>query len=427
MIVGGNPGAGAVFPDPPTGSPGEIAAIARSLSGVGDDLEHVDGRLHGASATLAQDWQGWAAAAYHACSDGLASVARGGAESFHACAQAVAGYSHALEHAQSQIKRLRVLYDAATAAEASASSALGGLQSKLASTTKASAVSDLNSRIASAQTASQDAAFSATGYARQAAAVLAEFKHAEGRYTQVLAGARLTPGGGPAPGSPFRPFEPAGAPGPGFGVPATAGAIFPGLLAGAYGGVIPVGDPWASDIPGYGVYMDATHGNATSPGDLTNLIGLLAGGVIGPFRGLGEEWLIKLAAAVGVGGVGRTAVDEAEQKAIAKALQEALGGGTRRAEAQGLARAAGGKAAAAQLAAQNVTRSKLVETIAGAAASRGLLPTGAADLLTTMARGGQLYTAYGIAKLVALRDALARAGGLAGAHVIDVILRVVGR
>src|SRR6202035_1084994 len=129
VIPGGNPGGGGVaFPNPPTGSPGEITAIARSLSSAADDLERVGGGLRGASATLAQDWQGYAANAYHASSEGLATVAHGGAASFRDCAQALSGYSSALDHAQSEIHRLRGLYDAEVAAQASAAGTIGGLQ-----------------------------------------------------------------------------------------------------------------------------------------------------------------------------------------------------------------------------------------------------------------------------------------------------------
>jgi uncharacterized protein YukE len=247
MIIAGDPGTAsgaAGFPDPPTGSPGGVAAIARSLSSAAEDFDRVHGRLNVASSTLAEDWQGYAAAAYHACSDGLASVARGGAESFRDCADALTGYSRALDHAQSEIHRLRGLYDAAMAAEASAAGAVSGLQNKLGAATKQSDITKLSDKISSDQTAVQNAGFSASGYARQATAVLEEFRQAESRYAQVLDGARLTPNGGPAPGSPFEPFEPVGAPGPGFGVPATVGSVVPGLLAGAFGGVI------LSAIPG---------------------------------------------------------------------------------------------------------------------------------------------------------------------------------
>jgi uncharacterized protein YukE len=322
VIAGGNPagtaGVGG-FPDPPTGSPGDIAAIARALSGAADDLEHVDGGLRGASATLATDWQGYAAAAYHGASDGLASVARGGAESFRDCARAVSGYSGALEQAQSEIHRLRVLYDAAMAAEASAGSTVSGLQNKLASATKPAQISKLNTGISSAQSDAQNAAFDASGYARRASSTLDEFKHTQARYAQVLSGARLTPGGGPAPGSPFVPFEPAGAPGPGFGVPLTAGAIFPGLLSSAYGGVIPVGNPWANPIPGYGRYEDDTTPEAVPTNDLANAVALVAAPeAAGPVEDLLGSGARTLAERLGIGTAEREAAQGAAGQAAAR-------------------------------------------------------------------------------------------------------------
>lgn len=113
MILGGDPSGGgpgsAAFPRPPRGSPGGIAAAARALSQAADDLDRADGGLHGASSMLASDWQRYAAAAYHASSDGLAVVARGGDETFRECARAVSGYGRALDRAPWEIRRLCVL------------------------------------------------------------------------------------------------------------------------------------------------------------------------------------------------------------------------------------------------------------------------------------------------------------------------------
>ncbi len=100
---------------------------------------------------------------------------------------------------------------------------------------------------------------------------------------QALAGEQA-PASRPLPqGSPFNPlFRRVGEAGFGFGVPFTAafGGLAPGGLQ-AFDGVIPVGDPWNSPIPGYGTYMDALHGNATSPDDLTNAIEMVASPGIG--------------------------------------------------------------------------------------------------------------------------------------------------
>jgi len=432
VIIGGDPGSGSTgsgggFPDSPTGSPGEIGAIARALVGAGDDFENLESGLRSASATLAEDWQGYAAGAYHACSDGLATVARGGAESFRDCARAVSGYSRALDHAQSEIRRLRVLYDAAMAAEASASSAGGGLENKLASAKKPAELTKLNDKITSDQTDAQNAAYSAGGYARQATAVLEAFKAAQSRYTQVLSGDRLTANGGPAPGSPFRPSEPAGAPGPWFGAPAFGG--MPGDLPAAYGGVIPAGNPLSvsDQIPGYGIYYDATHGNLTSPGDLTNLIVAVASlGMGGPL----EDLAARLAARVGIGAAGRAAIDEAGTSAFKQAMKDLLGRGLNKSLARANAGVAREEAIANETAAQAAARKTVAVGVVKALGQKGLLPTGVADAVKAWADGNGVYTGYAVAKLVSLRIALVRSGTTAGfqaARAVAGILKLMGQ
>lgn len=432
MIIGGDPGSegsgsGDGFPDPPTGSPGEIGAIARALEGAAEDFESLESGLRGASATLAEDWQGYAAAAYHACSDGLASVARGGVESFHDCAHAVSGYSRALDHAQSEIRRLRVLYDAAMAAEASASTAAGGLQNKLAAAKKPAEVTKLNNKITSDDTDAQNAAYDAGGYARQATAVLDEFNAAQARYTQVLTGARLTPNGGPAPGSPFLPSEPAGAPGPWFGAPAFAGAA--GNLPGAYGGVIPAGNPLSvsDQIPGYGIYYDATHGNLTSPADLTDVIvAVVSLGTGGPL----EDLAARAAARLGIGAAGRVAVDEAGEAAYKQTMKDLLDRGLNKSLARANAGVARSTAVDDTTAAQAAARKTLVVGTVKALGQRGVLPTGVADAVSAWAQGNGMYTGWAVAKLVSLRIALVKSGSSAGfqaARAVAGILKLMGK
>jgi hypothetical protein len=305
---GAGPGGAGAFPDPPTGSPGELAGVSRALAGAGEDLDRVETGLRGASATLAADWQGYAAAAYHACSDGLAGVAHGGAESFRDCARAVSGYAAALDHTQSEIRHLRTLYDAACAAETAASGAVSDLHLRLAAAAKPHEISSLGSQLSRAQSDAQSAATSAVAYARQASDVLTEFHQAESRYAAVLDGATLTPGGAPAPGGPWLPFEPAGTPGPGFGTPYTAAGPVPGLLASVFGGVIPVGDAWNSPIPGYGVYMDATTPEAVADGDLTTaIVGVATLGAARVLTDLGEGALRAVVARIGIGDAGPAA------------------------------------------------------------------------------------------------------------------------
>ena len=99
-------------------------------------MEHVAGGLHGASSALESDWQGYAAAAYHSSSQGLAAVASGGAETFRRCAHAVSGYATALDHAQSEIRRLRTLYDDALRRQTAATNLAGWLVGTITPHTK---------------------------------------------------------------------------------------------------------------------------------------------------------------------------------------------------------------------------------------------------------------------------------------------------
>lgn len=443
MIVGGDPGSasgggGGGFPDPPTGSPGEIDSIVRSLSSAADDFESVESGLRSASATLAEDWQGYAANAYHACSEGLASVARGGAESFRDCAQAVSGYSRALDHAQSEIGRLRVLYDAAMTAEASAASAASTLGNKLASATKPAEMTKLNNKISSAQTDAANAAYSASGYARQATAVLEDFTQAQSRYTQTLTGTTL-PNGRPGPASPFGPFaEPPGAAGPGFGLPVSGGAAMPGVLPGVYGGVIPTGNPWSQNqIPGYGAYYDSGHQNLTSPGDVTNLIVAVAtlgtGGAIEDLGGALGRKLASLAAEMGLGAGGREAVQEAgadEYAQILKELEE-RGRVPTSSSSQRVAWAGRKQAIQEATAAQAEVRGKVADAALNVITKGGVaLPPGLHEILVEVAAHGGVYLGWAVAKLVAMRNALAGAGGPlanAGIHMIDGILKAISR
>jgi uncharacterized protein YukE len=434
MIIGGGPGpAATAFPDPPTGSPGEVGSIARALSQASEDLDHAGAGMRAASATLAQDWQGYAAQAYHACSDGLTSVAHGGAASFRDCAEAVSGYARALDHAQSEIHRLRGLYDAEMAAQANAATALNGLASKLASATKPAAVKDLNSQMSTAQTAGMSAATGATGYARQANAVLEEFRGAESRYAQVLSGATLTPGGRPAPGGPWVPFASAGSPGPGFGVPTAVGGVVPGVLPSLYGGTIPVGNPWSSPIPGYGVYKDATTPEAVPDGIITDGAMLAASFfAAGPLGDLGAGALRSLGEALGIGGAGSAAITAAGRTAYAERVLGALESGeTRSSSLAGVMREGAGDRAAAEIQIeinQAQVRAKGLETLVNVAGKR--LPVGVPQIITELANRGWMYANWTVAKLVSAQSALIKLGtptALAAGQVIGIILKVVGR
>ncbi len=276
MIPMADPGSGtgaASFPDPPKGDPGAIAAIARTLSGAGDELHHVGSGLRAASASLALDWQGYAASAYHSSSQGLAAVAHGGSGEFRDCAHAVAGYGTALDHAQSEIKRLRMLWERGPAADDD-----GDRSRPTGSARRPRPPPPRRGRPAEHPAAQRPdqasgAGREADGYARRAQQVLDDFTHTASGYEQTLAGTR--------PGTPGTPFgsavRRARRPSPGFGAPLEpfagpgAGVVAPDGLSNLTG-VIPVGDPWNSPIPGYGFYKDATTPEAVPDDDLTNLI-----------------------------------------------------------------------------------------------------------------------------------------------------------
>lgn len=311
-------GSAAGFPDPPTGSPGEISAIARSLGQAARELEETERGLTGATEALVADWSGYAANAYRSSSGALAAAGRGATASLRECAEAVSGYGVALETAQTELGRLRGQYEEAKGREAAAAASATSLATHLAAATKSSAIHQLKGDISTANSQAGTAGEEAAGYVHRAAQVLEEFHRAEQRYMQTLAGGATVVGGRSLPaGSPFAaPFAGVGQTGAGFGVPYTTfGGIVPGGLS-EYAGVIPVGDPWRSDIPGYGTYLDSREGNASSPSDLTDAITFLAAPVAGK---LGEEVLVNggraLMEEVGIGGAGREAAARAGQEA----------------------------------------------------------------------------------------------------------------
>ncbi|HEY3728697.1 MAG TPA: hypothetical protein VGL51_16085 [Solirubrobacteraceae bacterium] len=427
---------GSVFPEPPKGSPGEISGCSRTLSNAADDLERADGGLRGASSSLEADWQGYAAAAYHSSSEALASVARGGAETFRESAHAVSGYATALDHAQSEIRRLRTLYDEAKHRQAAAANLAGRLVGSLASATKPAEVTRLQSQVTTAEGQSQDAGSEADGYAQRANTVLAEFKQSASRYEQVLNGERPGRGGGPL-GS---PFSGAGSAGPGFGAPFNSfalpgnGSFVPGGLS-AYSGVIPVGDdPYNSPIPGFGIYWDGRHENLTSPDDLTNLILLIAPVAGIPARELGGAALRQLGIKLGIGAGGRAAVDDAGQKALQTTLDRALGSGEAHHQpfSQIVRRSieAGRMGSATERVAQSQARARLLDAAVKVVDKIHSLPPGLQEGLAEIAHRGSFYLSYGATQLGRLQASLLKSGtpaAQAAARVIGRILSLLGR
>jgi uncharacterized protein YukE len=447
-----SPAGSVAFPEPPKGSPGEIAACARTLANGGDDLDQVEGGLRNAGSSLASDWQGYAAAAYHASSSALAAVARGGSTEFQECARAVSGYGQALDHAQSELRRLRTSYDDAKQRQASASGLAGQLGTSLAAAHKPGDITRLSGQITQAQGHADQAGIDADAIARRAQGVIDDFKQQAARYQGILEGQQ--PGRPPMSfGGPFEsgptPFSPLGSPGPGFGVPFTGPGLTGdnGLVPGGldqYSGVLPTGsDPYKSPIPGFPTYWDSRHENLTSPDDLTNLILLLGPVAAAPLRDLGGDALRALARELGIGAGGRAAVDAAGEQAARQAAR-GLGRIERILAQDGkpkigpdgqpetiVTSGRAGAARQAEVAKQLAQRELRIKAVSGAAhvleAVKLLpLPAGVREALATIAINRYGYTAAFGSQLVQLQDRLTSIGSpvaLKAAGLIGRILR----
>jgi uncharacterized protein YukE len=430
MIPGGSGGSGTgntPFPDPPKGDPGGISAASRTLSRAADDLEHAEGGLHGANAELEADWQGYAANAYHASSSTLAQVARGAAETFRDCAHAVSGYAHALDHCQSEIKRLRHAWERAKHRQAANEALALKLATSITATTKPDDVSRINTQATTASGQASDAGTEADGYALRATTALHEFKDKASSYQGTLEG--YSPGEAPgpfgapftAPGTPGRTF---GLPSDGFQLPGGAHSLDP------YNGVIPVGDPWNSPIPGYGVYKDATTPEVESTDDLTNFVLLIA--TLGGSGGidLGANALKAIAERLGLGAAGKQAIKEAGEEAYEKEIADAIasGEGKHASFVKILQRARDARlsAGAETESAQQQARADLIDGLLDNADKAGVLPDGVKDVVADLAHNGWAYTSYTTAKLDAVRTALLKTSNpaaRAAAKIIGTILR----
>jgi uncharacterized protein YukE len=431
---GGGAGGAVPFPDPPKGDPGAIDGCANTLKRAAGELEHAETGLHGANGSLQSDWQGFAAQAYHAASTGLAAVARGGAETFRECASAVSRYGADLDHVQSELRGLKQLYDDALRRQAAANGLAGKLQTALGATTKPSEVSKLGTQIGNAQQQALDAGNEANGYARRAQDLVNGFKGKAQGYAATLSGQQ--PGHLGPLGS---PFSAPGTPGPGFGIP-DPGGLFGGVNPDGldpYRGVIPVGDPWNSYIPGYGYYMDATHGNATSPGDLTDLITFLAGGLAaGPLKDLGERALSTIAGGLGYGSAAAEGLSEAQIREATNALDELVASGAARGSTplRDLAPTAindGRSLGAAKYAVDlHEVRATLSDVLVKIADSKVPLPAGASDIASELMHRGWVYSSYALARLGQLQHMLEASGSpaaRAAASTIGTILRASAR
>lgn len=394
----GSANSGGGFPTPPTGSPGEISQVARLLSQAAAELEQTQRGLTNATEALVADWAGYAANAYRSSSGALAAASRGAGASLRECAAAVSGYGAALETAQAELTRLRGLYEEAKAREAAAAATAATLGGHLASAKKPAAMHQLQGDISGADHQASGAGEEASGYAQRALQVLDEFHREENRYMQTLAGGADVAAGRSLPaGSPFAaPFAGVGATGPGFGVPYTEfGGIVPGGLAG-YEGVIPVGNPWNSDIPGYGTYLDSRTQNLQPTSDLTDAITFLAAPVAGKAA---EELLVTGGRAfmedVGIGSTGREAAAQAGRNAEES---DFFSGNFRTGDPLNSAKLARGMranrlATAAKQAAQDETRTRVLVNALDVLNRASVIPTGVKEAAEHVLRLKPYYMA----------------------------------
>ncbi len=412
------------FPDPPKGSPGGIRSAARALKTAGHDLDEVATGLMGATGALEADWNGDAAGRYRGASQGLTSVARAAAQTFVDCARAVDDYADALEHARNQIAKLKVAYDEATGREATAQGQAQRFAGQLL-TAHPNAVSGLESQIASAGSDAQSAAGDATHIAHHAHQVVDDFRREERRASGVLSGQRVPRGGGLAGGFAGPGLSPASGVGnglaPGFGVPLAGLAPF--------NGVVSVGDPWNSDIPGLGYYWDSKHGAVQPTNDLTNLIVFAAGGVsVVGVRALGlaaRELASGAGERLGLSG-GRAVADRAGQQAF----DETLAGGARSESLRTRLIGARGAGSTARAEGQVAFQGRRAETVKNAleiARKFGVkVPDGAPELVRHLVQSGAQYRYYALARLLSVRALLVRRGTPVALRAARTITRFVG-
>jgi uncharacterized protein YukE len=431
MIQGWTPPSGpgnAAFPAPPKGDPGGITGASRMLTRAAEDLEHAEGGLHGANAELEADWQGYAANAYHSSSNALAHIARGASETFRECAQAVSGYAGALDDCQAEIGRLRQAWESAKQRQASSQAQTFKLVASIGPTTSSADATRINAQAGTSSGQADDAGNEADGYARRATATLDEFTRKAATYQRTLEG--YAPGETPGPFG--APFTAPGTPGRTFGLPSD-GFAMPGdpQPLGSYNGVIPVGDPWNSPIPGFGMYMDMHTPEVESVNDLTNLIvygaglGAMAGGV-----DLGASALRSLAEQLGIGGLGKRAVIDAGSDAFKTEMAEAIASGKSRSTlfTEILARARGAQMGAGieTEIAQQEARAGLLDSLTLSLDQANVIPVGVRDAVTELAKNGWAYTSYTAGRLAAVRTALLASdtpAARAASNIIGTILR----
>jgi uncharacterized protein YukE len=217
------------FPDPPKGSPGEIAGAARSLRLAAEDLQAAHGTLAMAAGMLGS-WQGRAATAYHGCVEALARVIHGGVAGLHAASSTVSHYGTSLDHAQTGMRRLRPPYDDAVRRAQREAGLLGGLDASLPNASKTGR-GRMIGLISDATGAAEHAVFEANGYARAARRLREDFDTEALRDAGALEPFEMALFGGQL-------GRPVGTPGPGFGLGGVNGD--PASVLAPFSGVIPL-------------------------------------------------------------------------------------------------------------------------------------------------------------------------------------------
>lgn len=343
-----------VFPDSPIGDPESLrTAVSAYLHEASLDLQETARCLRKAKEDLAADWNGIAASAYRNASGMLEQAARGAHLTLQDCADAVYGYSWALETAQNELAALRRGYDHARSNGDSGAS-----------------------------------------YAHRARAVLSEFYEKQQHYIDTLNGA-------PNPDMTFGPLGGGvGQVGAGFGVPWTnPGGLDPHGLE-PYNGVIATGD-----IPGWKNYKSVVNQGIQPTDDLTNAILLIApaGGKV--VETLGESALKGLAGGaedlldfvgreLGIGAAGRDAAEQVGQEARAKAIEAAEKKHVNPFDAEKIGKSAHSEAIRQFEEAQAAVRGKVAGSIVQLAKNLGApVPDVSEEAVSEFAQHGSIYRA----------------------------------
>ena len=228
-----------------------------------------------------------------------------------------------------------------------------------------------------------------------------------------------------APGGPTFGLGPGVSPGVGSGLPPGTGGSGFGVPVGGlspYRGVIPVGDPWNSEIPGFGAYWDSQH-PVEEVDDLTNVVMLGAGGV----AAVGVKTLGQAARAIAMGagerlGItgGRAVATRAGQQAFRKRYGEFDRMSTSIRDRVVAGRHAQRDAIVKKQIELQEARSNTIQRAAEVAEKLGVkLPPGTKEALGHVTRFPDEYRYYVLAKLLRVQQALESRGASAAARALE--------